>query len=125
MRLLLGWPDHAPRADCQDGKALILAAEGGHEEVLQVLRESVAKERCGVLASGGDGSKHPPPKADVTVVYGQISTKDLWPGTNPDVPIRLPGPASTEGWQQGAAGQRYYEQTAVRNLCLSFFCHCF
>ncbi|KAG1677334.1 hypothetical protein FOA52_010713 [Chlamydomonas sp. UWO 241] len=39
-RLLLEWPEHAPRASAQDGRAGVLAALCGHEAVLRLLLES-------------------------------------------------------------------------------------
>ena len=36
-RLLLGWQEHAPRADCQRGVALLEAVRGGHEGVVRLL----------------------------------------------------------------------------------------
>ena len=37
VQLLLTWPEHAPRADCKDGLALVAAATGGHEKVVRLL----------------------------------------------------------------------------------------
>ena len=61
MRLLLGWREHAPLADCQDGMALVSAAEGGHEAVVRLLlgwREHAPRADCRdgiafVLAAAG------------------------------------------------------------------------
>ena len=39
VRMLLEWPVHAARADCQDGRALIEAAAKGHEGVVRMLLE--------------------------------------------------------------------------------------
>ena len=49
MHLLLGWREHVPRADCQDGQALVSAAEGGHEAVVRLLlgwREHAPRADC-------------------------------------------------------------------------------
>ena len=37
IRLLLEWPVDAPRADCQDGEALVMAAFHGHLKVVELL----------------------------------------------------------------------------------------
>ena len=39
VRLLLRWPQHAPRADCQNGMALIQAARKGFKGVVCLLLE--------------------------------------------------------------------------------------
>ena len=36
-RLLLSWPKNAPRADCQEGEALVFAAGVGLEPVVRLL----------------------------------------------------------------------------------------
>ena len=49
MRLLLEWGEHAPRADCQDGEALVIAAVGGHEAAVRLLlgwREHAPRADC-------------------------------------------------------------------------------
>ena len=37
MQLLLEWPEHAPKADCMSGEALVQAAEHGHVAAMQLL----------------------------------------------------------------------------------------
>ncbi len=39
VQLLLEYKEHAPRADCRDGVALVAAAEGGHVDVVRLLLE--------------------------------------------------------------------------------------
>ena len=38
VRLLLTWPEHAPRADCKHSAALMWATLNGHEAVARLLR---------------------------------------------------------------------------------------
>ena len=37
VRTLLGWPEHAPHADCRNSEALVMAAGKGHEVVVRTL----------------------------------------------------------------------------------------
>ncbi|GAX84478.1 hypothetical protein CEUSTIGMA_g11898.t1 [Chlamydomonas eustigma] len=39
VRMLIEWPEHAPRADSQYGKALVFAARNGHLEIVRLLLE--------------------------------------------------------------------------------------
>jgi ankyrin repeat protein len=39
VRMLLDWPENAPRADCRNSSALVAAARGGHYETVRMLLE--------------------------------------------------------------------------------------
>jgi ankyrin repeat protein len=39
VKMLLEWPRHAPYADCQDGEALMMAAQNGHNSIVKMLLE--------------------------------------------------------------------------------------